>query len=136
MSYTAKEVLRLQVAPALGCTEPVAIALASAAAASLLKEGEIDALDIWVDPNIYKNGMAVAIPGTPGLSGLDRAGALGALAGDPALKLEVLAPIGDSAVRSAEKLVIQKKVKVHLLEDHKGLYIKACVTQGDQRATA
>ena len=98
MAYTAKDILRLEVAPALGCTEPVAIALASAAAASLLDEREIDGLDIWVDPNIYKNGMAVAIPGTSGLSGLGMAGALGALAGDPNLKLEVLAPIEETVV--------------------------------------
>jgi L-cysteine desulfidase len=70
MRYTAKDILRLEVAPALGCTEPVAIALAAAAAASLLARRKIDALDIWVDPSIYKNGMAVAIPGTHGLSGL------------------------------------------------------------------
>lgn len=136
MDYTAKEILRLEVAPALGCTEPVAIALAAAAAASLLDTRQIDALDIWVDPNIYKNGMAVAIPGTPGLSGLDTAGALGALAGDPALKLEVLAPIDDSAAESALNLLKQNKVNVHLLEDHKGLYIKAHVTSGQNSATA
>lgn len=136
MKYTAKDILRLEVAPALGCTEPVAIALASAAAAALLDERRVDALDIWVDPNIYKNGMAVAIPGTPGLSGLDMAGALGALAGDPALKLEVLAPIDDAAVRAAERILKADKVKVRLLEDHKGLYIRAMVRSGHQRAKA
>jgi L-cysteine desulfidase len=136
MDYTAKDILRLEVAPALGCTEPVAIALASAAAATLLQERMIDVLDIWVDPNIYKNGMAVAIPGTPGLSGLDQAGALGALAGDPALKLEVLAPIDETTVHSAQNLLKHKKVNVHLLEDHQGLYIKATVRYGDQSATA
>ncbi len=136
MSYTAKDILRLEVAPALGCTEPVAIALAAAAAASLLAERKIDALDIWVDPNIYKNGMAVAIPGTAGLSGLATAGAIGVLAGDPALKLEVLAPIDDTVVKAAEQLLRQEKVKVHLLDDHKGLYIKASVQGNDQSAYA
>lgn len=136
MNYTAKDILRLEVAPALGCTEPVAIALASAAAAALLDERRVDALDIWVDPNIYKNGMAVAIPGTGGLSGLDMAGALGVLAGDPTLKLEVLDPIDDAAVRAAEKILKADKVQVHLLEDHKGLYIRAMVRSGNQRAKA
>ncbi len=136
MTYTAKDILRLEVAPALGCTEPVAIALASAAAASLLGERRIDGLDIWVDPNIYKNGMAVAIPGTPGLSGLDMAGALGALAGNPELKLEVLAPIEDSAVDAAERLLREDRVRIHLLDDHKGLYIKASVKSGGHTATA
>ena len=136
MTYTAKDILRLEVAPALGCTEPVAIALASAAAASLLDEREIDAIDIWVDPNIYKNGMAVAIPGTSGLCGLGMAGALGALAGDPNLKLEVLAPIEETVVEEAEALLRQERVNVHLLDDHKGLYIKATVRSGDHNATA
>ena len=76
MAYSVKEILRMQVAPALGCTEPVAIALGAAAAAALLKvtaDRGIDAIEVWVDPNIYKNGMAVSIPGTDGLSGLDTA---------------------------------------------------------------
>jgi L-cysteine desulfidase len=136
MTYTAKDILRLEVAPALGCTEPVAIALASAAAISLLDGAQIDRLEIWVDPNIYKNGMAVAIPGTPGLSGLSMAGALGALAGDPELKLEVLSPIEQQHVEAAKQLLKQNRVHVHLLEGHKGLYIKATVQSGDQTATA
>ncbi len=136
MTYTAKDILRLEVAPALGCTEPVAIALASAAAASLLEERKIDEIDIWVDPNIYKNGMAVAIPGTDGLSGLGMAGALGALAGDPDMKLEVLAPIEETVVEAADALLRKERVNVHLLEDHKGLYIKATVKSGPHNATA
>ena len=59
----------MEVAPALGCTEPAAIALGAAAAASLLESAEIAAIEIWVDPNIYKNGIAVSIPGTGGLCG-------------------------------------------------------------------
>ncbi len=136
MNYTVKDLLRLEVAPALGCTEPVAIALAAAAAASLLADRKIDLLEIRVDPNIYKNGMAVAIPGTPGLCGLDTAGALGALVGDPSMKLEVLSPVDDAAVEAAQKMLQQDKVKVHLLDNHKGLYIKATVKSAEAQATA
>ncbi|MBU4605128.1 MAG: serine dehydratase subunit alpha family protein, partial [Proteobacteria bacterium] len=89
MPFTVKEILKMEVAPALGCTEPVAIALAAAAASSLLPQRGFDRLDLWVDPNIYKNGIAVSIPGTGGLSGLDMAAALGALGGDPTLSMEV-----------------------------------------------
>ena len=78
MPFTVKDIFRIEVAPALGCTEPVAIALGAAAAASLLAGEEIRAIEIWIDPNIYKNGIAVSIPGTPGLSGLDTAAAIGA----------------------------------------------------------
>ena len=60
MSFTAKDILQMQVAPALGCTEPVAIALGAAAAASLLDDtSRIRAIEIWLDPNIYKNGLGV-----------------------------------------------------------------------------
>ena len=113
--FSVKDVLRAEVAPALGCTEPVAIALAAAAAASLIPDETITSLEIWVDPNIYKNGVAVAIPGTKGLNGLDLAGALGALGGDPARRLEVLATIDKTVVRNAKKLLDQKKVSINLL---------------------
>ena len=82
MSYTIKDVLRLEVAPALGCTEPVAVALGAAAAAALLPGREIDSIEVSLDPNVYKNGLSVSIPGSNGLSGLDTAAVMGALAGN------------------------------------------------------
>ena len=125
MEFGVKDVLKTEVAPALGCTEPVAIALAAAGAASLIPNQTIEALEIWVDPNIYKNGVAVAIPGTQGLNGLDLAAALGALGGDPALRLEVLATVEDDTVASALKLLERRIVSVKLLQDRTGLYVKA-----------
>lgn len=134
MAYTVKDILKMNVAPALGCTEPVAIALGAAAAATLLPENSVDAVEIWVDPNIYKNGLAVSIPGTNGLTGLDTAAAIGALGGDAALKLEVLKPITDEIVVNARKLMTDGKVKVNLLTDHKGLFIKTVIHSGENRA--
>jgi L-cysteine desulfidase len=131
--FTIKEVLTMEVAPALGCTEPVAIALGAAAAASLL-EGDVTHIDVAVDPNIYKNGLAVSIPGTGGLSGLDTAAAIGALAGDPNLRLEVLDPVDERAVASAQQLIQNGIVDVHLMADHQGLYIHTTVTSGADRA--
>lgn len=136
MNYTVKDILNLQVAPALGCTEPVAIALGAAAAASLLDKQKIDLIEVSVDPNIYKNGLAVSIPGTGGLSGLDMAAAIGACAGDPALKLEVLESVDESAVPRAKQLIKEGKVKVHLLADHRGLYIKTRVSAAGDWAEA
>ncbi|MCK9239468.1 L-serine ammonia-lyase, iron-sulfur-dependent, subunit alpha [Desulfocurvus sp.] len=136
MTYTIKELLRMQVAPALGCTEPVAIALAAAAAVSLLPPGPVEGLALWVDPNIYKNGLAVIIPGTGGLCGLDMAAALGAEGGDPALGLEVLEPVDDAAVARARALVDAGAVGVDLLEDHRGLYVRVCATRAGRRAEA
>ncbi len=77
MSFTVKDILNIEVAPALGCTEPVAIALGAAAAASVLPGKEVEFIEVWVDPHIYKNGLAAVIPGTCGLYGLDKASAWG-----------------------------------------------------------
>jgi len=134
MPYTVKDILTLQVAPALGCTEPVAIALGAAAAASLLDVHKIDAIEVSVDPNIYKNGLAVSIPGTGGLSGLDMAAAIGACAGNSALKLEVLESVDETAVPGAKKMIKEGRVKVNLLADHRGLHIKTRVTAGGDYA--
>lgn len=134
--FRVKDVLRAEVAPALGCTEPVAIALAAAAAASLIPDKPISAIEIWVDPNIYKNGVAVVIPGTQGLNGLDLAGALGALGGDPTRRLEVLATIDKSIVRKASELLDRKKVSLNLLKDRQGLYVKTIVRSKTTAAEA
>jgi L-cysteine desulfidase len=133
-SFSVKDILRLEVAPALGCTEPVAIALGAAAAAALLPDGPIDAIEVWVDPNIYKNGIAVAIPGTNGLSGLDTAAALGAVGGDPQLKLEVLATLDEKSVSAAQTLLAAGKVKLHLLEDRRGLFVRTVIRSAGHSA--
>ena len=101
MKFTVKDILEMEVMLALGCTEPVAIALGAAAAATLLPEKEFDSIEIWIDPNIYKNGMAVIIPGTGGMQGLDTAAALGAYGGNPGRGLEVLESLTDATITKA-----------------------------------
>ena len=133
MPFTVKDILQLEVTPALGCTEPVAIALGAAAAASLLPAGTIDHIEVWVDPNIYKNGMAVIIPSTGGMTGLDTASAVGAFGGDPCRGLEVLDTLDEPALLKAKALLKEKKVVVHLLEKT-GLHIKTIITSGQDRA--
>jgi L-cysteine desulfidase len=130
MEFKPKDVLRIEVAPALGCTEPVAIALGAAAAKSLIPQAKVESIEVWVDPNIYKNGLAVLIPGTPGLHGLDLASALGALGGDPNLGLEVLETIGDDVVKAARELLAKGGVKVNLLNEQRGLKIRTRIQAG------
>jgi L-cysteine desulfidase len=134
MSFTTKDILRVEVSPALGCTEPAAIALGAAAAASLLDDEQIIRIEVWVDPNIYKNGVAVSIPGTGGLCGLDTAGALGAVGGAPELGMEVLEPVDEDVVAQAQEILRAGRVRVHLLPDQQGLFVKT-VVQGE-RSTA
>ncbi|ACL06126.1 protein of unknown function DUF1063 [Desulfatibacillum aliphaticivorans] len=137
MAFTVKDILSIQVAPALGCTEPAAVALCAAAAASLLPEkASIEALEVRVDPNIFKNGLAVLIPGTEGLSGLDMAAALGAIGGNPAKSLEVLGEVNPEHVKQAQALIKDGKIRLNLLADHKGLFIKVIVNAGENMAEA
>ncbi|MGB5984544.1 MAG: L-serine ammonia-lyase, iron-sulfur-dependent, subunit alpha [Desulfobacterales bacterium] len=135
MKFTVKHLLQTEVAPALGCTEPVAIALCAAAAASLLEGETIEGVEVQVDPNIYKNGYAVAIPGTSGLKGLDTAAALGALGGSPHKGLEVLETVTPEIVKAAQQLIAAKGVRVGLLDNQRGLRIKARVQSGGHSAT-
>ena len=129
MQFTVKDILEMEVTLALGCTEPVAIALGTAAAASLLPTRELDAIEIWIDPNIYKNGMAVTIPGCGGLQGLDTAAALGAYGGTPTRGLEVLESLTEATIAQAKTLLAANKVKVNLREEI-GLYVRAKLSAG------
>ena len=133
MKFTVKDILDMEVTLALGCTEPVAIALGAAAAATLLPEKEFDSIEIWIDPNIYKNGMAVIIPGTGGMQGLDTAVALGAYGGNPGRGLEVLESLNDESIQKAMKLLEAGAVKVNLREEV-GLYVQTKLISGDNVA--
>jgi L-cysteine desulfidase len=111
----------------------VAIALGAAAAATLLPTREFDSIEIWIDPNIYKNGMAVTIPGCGGMQGLDTAAALGAYGGNPAKSLEVLESLTDATIAQAKKLLGENRVTVHL-RDEVGLYVRTKLTAGENIA--
>ena len=125
-----------EVKPALGCTEPIAVALAVAKATEIISENcacpgnwRLKAdfrLEIAVSANILKNGMGVGIPGT-GMVGLPVAAALGAVCGDSSRGLEVLSALTPEAVSRAKELVAQKKVKVSVADTPHLLYVKATV---------
>lgn len=134
MSFTVKDLLRIEVSPALGCTEPAAIALGAAAAAVLLGTRQITAIQVSVDSNVYKNGVAVSIPGAGDLFGLDAASALGAVAGDPSLRLEVLQPLDDDGLAKARALLATGRVCLEVLPDQKGLFVKTIVTSDEDAA--
>ena len=143
------EILNLihrEVKPALGCTEPIAVALAVAKAVEIIMEncpcGEDWRLkadyriDVAVSGNILKNGMGVGIPGT-GMVGLPVAAALGAVCGRSAQGLEVLSGLSPSAVERAKALVADKKVTISVAPTNRLLYVKATVTvDGGAHASA
>lgn len=114
------------VKPALGCTEPVAVGLATAKAVERIK-GKVKSIDVEVSPNIYKNGMGVGIPGTVEI-GLVFAAALGVTCGDSNLGFEVFRYVNDEAVSEANTLLDMNLVFVVPVMDKGDFFIKAEVT--------
>ena len=133
------ELLHKEVKPALGCTEPIAVALAAAKAAEILKtvvhELSEYELDVDVSGNILKNGMGVGIPGT-GMVGLHIASALGAVCGKSKYGLEVLKDLTDNDVDSAKALVEAHKVSIKVADSPKTLYVKVTVKSANRKAWA
>lgn len=122
-----------EVKPALGCTEPVSLALACAMAAEQLS-GEVTQIEAWVSPNLMKNGLGVTVPGT-GMVGLPIAAALGALGGNAQAGLEVLTGASPEALARAKSLLSAGKVQVKLQEPcSEILYSRARVYAGDASA--
>ncbi|OEU50973.1 MAG: hypothetical protein BA861_00525 [Desulfobacterales bacterium S3730MH5] len=117
-----KEVLKNEVFPALGCTEPIAVAYAASIAAKEIG-GAIEEIDITVDPGVYKNGLAVTVPNTGGEKGNLIAGVLGALIKRPELKMEVLEGVGEQMIVQAKGLIREKKARVSYDRSKTDIYI-------------
>ncbi|WP_286847864.1 MULTISPECIES: serine dehydratase subunit alpha family protein [Aminobacterium] len=126
--FSAKEFLRSEVTPALGCTEPGAVALAVARARQEIGDESVRFVEVTVSGSIYKNGIAVSIPGTQGLKGNVIAAALSSVCGNAEYGLEVLKDCSREAVQQAQKYIDQGKIKVLPDMNKNGVYVKAVVT--------
>ena len=122
------ELLKKDVVPALGCTEPVCVALCAATAGTVL-EGTLNSVSIEVNPGIYKNAMSAGIPGCTKV-GIPWAAAIGAFLRNPAKGLQLLEDITPETLSSAEKLINAKKISVAVKDDEKGIYVK-CVLHSE-----
>lgn len=123
-----------EVKPALGCTEPVSLALACAIAAEQLSGG-ITHIDAWVSPNLMKNGLGVTVPGT-GMVGLPVAAALGAIGGNAHAGLEVLKDATEEDIFRARAMLEAGNVHVMLEEQSDELlYSRAKVYAGSEWAS-
>lgn len=139
------ELIRKEVKPALGCTEPIAVALAVAKAMEIIEDKcapqkqwrmtEKYVLRIEVSGNILKNGMGVGIPGT-GMVGLHIAAALGAVCGRSEYGLEVLHDLDEASITMAKHIVEDKGVSVGLADTDRKLYVKAYIDYAGHCASA
>ena len=132
---TLLQLLRCEVVPAIGCTEPIAVALCVARAKELLG-AEPDEIVVYLSKNVYKNALAVGIPNT-GMTGLPIAIALGATIGKSEYMLEVLRDATPDAVAYAKEYMLRVPAQIHINYDAPSiLYIHAEVRKGDQTAQA
>ena len=136
------ELINREVKPALGCTEPIAVALAVAKAVELI-ESKISLnrlaadfrIAVAVSGNILKNGMGVGVPGT-GMVGLHIAAALGAVCGKSEYGLEVLHDLDDRSIARAKGIVADNQVDITIADTEHKLYVSATVSVEEETATA
>ena len=125
------KLVKHEVLPALGCTEPISLAFAAAVAAQYLNKNNIEKIDAYVSPNLMKNGMGVTVPGT-GMVGLPIAAAIGAIGGDANAELEVLKNITTEQITLAKKMLVDNKVNVKIANNNQAIYCEVNIyTQHD-----
>lgn len=127
--------VKREVVPAIGCTEPIAVALCVAKATETLGM-KPEKINVWLSANILKNAMGVGIPGT-GMIGLPIAIALGALIGKSEYQLEVLKDSTSEAVEAGKHFIDEKRISIALKPDiTEKLYIEVRCEAGENWATA
>lgn len=127
--------VKSEVVPAIGCTEPIAVALCVAKATEVLGKRP-EKITVLLSANILKNAMGVGIPGT-GMIGLPIAVALGALIGKSAYQLEVLKDSTSDTVEEGKRFIDEKRIHISLKDGiEEKLYIEVCCEAGEDKSTA
>lgn len=122
--------LRKDVVPALGCTEPVCVALCAATAGTYLTES-LEKLTIEVNPGLYKNALSAGIPGCTKV-GIPWAAAIGSHLKNPEKSLQLLEDITPETLLKAEKLVAGGCVDVTIREEEKSIYVKCTLRSANE----
>ncbi len=120
---------------ALGCTEPIAVALASALASGALR-ARPEHLTVACSGNIIKNVKSVTVPNSGGMRGIEAAATLGAIGGDPSRDLEVLQSVRPEDIERTKSLVSAGFCDVELAEDVPNLYVRVTATGAGHVAVA
>ena len=127
-------ILKQELVPALGCTEPIAIAYAAAKARQVLGEFP-EHVEMHLSGNIIKNVKGVTVPNSGGLKGIDVAAVLGIVGGNADRALEVLSEVTPEDIARTRKLIAQKVCSCTLVEGVDNLFITAIVTSGEHTAS-
>lgn len=128
------EILISELVPALGCTEPIAVAYASARARDVLGERP-ERMELVCSGNIVKNVMGVTVPNSGGRRGLPMAAVLGVVGGDASEQLQVLENVTEADIAEADRLVGEGFCRCSLRESTDNLYILARVFCGGRSAS-
>lgn len=128
------DILKRELVPALGCTEPIAIAYASAKAGQVLGEFP-KRMEIRCSGNIIKNVKGVQVPHAGGMRGVDTAAVLGLVGGNPDRELEVLEDIKPEHLEKTKELLAQNFFSCSLQENVDNLYIVASVYSDRHQAS-
>lgn len=108
---TYVQILKQELVPAMGCTEPIAIAYAAALAKAELGE-DVQRADIKVSGNIIKNVKSVVVPNTGGMRGISAAAAAGIVAGEPQKILEVISNVKPEQHQAIADFIQEKEISV------------------------
>jgi L-cysteine desulfidase len=125
------ELLKTELVPAMGCTEPVAVAYAAAQAREILGKMP-DRVLVEVSGNIVKNVKSVIVPNTGGLKGLKAAAAAGIVAGRGDKKLEVIADVSDGQRREIEAFLKNVPIELRMADTERVLDINITVYAGSE----
>lgn len=129
------DLIKREVVPAIGCTEPTAVSLCVAKATEILGERPYH-IEVYLSPNILKNAMGVGIPGTK-MVGLPIAIALGALIGKSQYGLQVLKDLTPDSVNEGRSYIEEKRIKISLKENIEDkLYIEVHCFGNDTKSVA
>lgn len=115
-------ILSTELIPALGCTEPIAIAYAAANARSYLKDVP-EKIEVFCSANIIKNAKSVIVPNTNGMRGIDSAAIIGCIGGNEKKGLEVLSEVSQNDIDLAKKLIEENICSVNFLSSKHSLHI-------------
>lgn len=117
--------------PAIGCTEPVAVAFAASFAKKYMNN-EIENMDILVSKNIYKNGKSVILPNTQEW-GLDLAAALGVIGGNSEDGLMILKNINLNLIEKAHKMIDEGRITVNYLDNSPDVHVEVILTNSEEK---